>query len=63
MTVLFVLVPLALLSAFGAVFGFLWATRTGQLDDLETPALRILHDDTRAVLPSDINGTKRTQDG
>jgi cbb3-type cytochrome oxidase maturation protein len=45
MTVLFVLVPLALLSALGAVFGFLWATRSGQLDDLETPALRMLHDD------------------
>lgn len=45
MTVLFVLVPLALLSALGAVVGFLWATRSGQLDDLETPALRMLHDD------------------
>jgi cbb3-type cytochrome oxidase maturation protein len=51
MTVLFVLVPLALLSAFGAVFGFLWATRTGQLDDLETPALRMLHDDEGVRTP------------
>ncbi len=38
-------------------------TKNGQLDDLETPALRILHDDTRAVFPSDIKNTKRTQDG
>jgi cbb3-type cytochrome oxidase maturation protein len=55
MTVLFVLVPLALLLACGAVFAFLWATRTGQLDDLETPALRMLHDDegVRAPKPED----------
>ncbi|HVW27390.1 MAG TPA: cbb3-type cytochrome oxidase assembly protein CcoS [Polyangiaceae bacterium] len=45
MTVLYVLIPLALLAAGTAVAAFLWATKTGQLDDLETPALRILHDD------------------
>lgn len=46
MTVLYVLIPLALLAAGTAVAGFLWATKTGQLDDLETPALRMLHDDS-----------------
>jgi cbb3-type cytochrome oxidase maturation protein len=45
MTVLYVLVPLALLTAGAAVAAFLWATKDGQLDDLETPAVRILHDD------------------
>lgn len=45
MTVLYVLVPMALLLGGGAVAAFLWATQDGQLDDLETPALRILHDD------------------
>ena len=45
MTVLYVLVPLALLLATGAVVAFLWAARDGQLDDLETPPIRILHDD------------------
>ena len=45
MTVLYVLVPLALVIASAGVGAFLWATRTGQLDDLETPALRILPDD------------------
>ncbi|WP_246099109.1 cbb3-type cytochrome oxidase assembly protein CcoS [Persicimonas caeni] len=28
-----------------AVTGFWWATRDGQFDDLETPAVRILLDD------------------
>jgi cbb3-type cytochrome oxidase maturation protein len=45
MTVLFVLVPLALIIAGSAVIAFLWAVKNGQLDDLETPALRILQDD------------------
>ena len=40
-----ILFPLALLLAAAAVAAFIWATRTGQLDDLETPALRVLHDD------------------
>lgn len=47
MTVLYVLVPLALLIAASAVLAFLWAAKTGQLDDLETPALRILQDDEK----------------
>jgi cbb3-type cytochrome oxidase maturation protein len=45
MSVIFVLLPLALLLAAVAVLAFVWATRSGQFDDLETPALRILHED------------------
>lgn len=45
MTVLFVVVPLALLLAGGGVAAFIWAVRRGQFDDLDTPPLRMLHDD------------------
>jgi cbb3-type cytochrome oxidase maturation protein len=45
MSVLFIVVPLALLLAGGAVWAFFWATRQGQFDDLSTPPLRMLHDD------------------
>lgn len=45
MTVLFVVLPVALLLAAGAVAGFIWMVRTGQFDDLDTPAARILFDD------------------
>lgn len=45
MTVVFVLVPVATALAAAAVVGFVWSARKGQLDDLETPALRVLHDD------------------
>jgi cbb3-type cytochrome oxidase maturation protein len=43
--VLYVLVPMAILLAASAVLAFLWAARDGQLDDLETPPLRMLHDE------------------
>ncbi len=45
METIFVLLPLALLIAAIAVGLFIWAARTGQFDDLETPAIRILFDD------------------
>ncbi len=45
MNILFLMVPMAL--GLGALFiyGFFWAVSNGQMDDLETPALRILNDD------------------
>ncbi|MEM7675325.1 MAG: cbb3-type cytochrome oxidase assembly protein CcoS [Myxococcota bacterium] len=45
MSVLYIVLPLALLIAVTAVGAFIWAVHGGQLDDLETPAIRILHDD------------------
>jgi cbb3-type cytochrome oxidase maturation protein len=42
---IFVLLPLALLIAAIAVGFFIWAARTGQFDDLDTPAVRMLFDD------------------
>jgi len=46
MSVLFVVLPLAVAISAFAVVAFLWSARSGQLDDLETPPLRILRDDT-----------------
>ncbi|MET0851719.1 MAG: cbb3-type cytochrome oxidase assembly protein CcoS [Candidatus Rokuibacteriota bacterium] len=45
MAVMFVLLPVALAFAAGALALFLWAVRTGQFDDLDTPPLRILVED------------------
>ena len=45
MSVLYVLLPVALLFAAVAVGVFVWAARSGQYDDLETPSVRMLHDD------------------
>jgi cbb3-type cytochrome oxidase maturation protein len=49
---IFVLLPLALLIAAIAVGFFIWAARTGQFDDLETPAVRILFDDEEPRRPA-----------
>ncbi len=45
MTVLYIVLPLALLIAAVAVGAFAWSAKSGQLDDLETPAQRALLDD------------------
>ena len=47
MTALYIVVPLALLVAAGAVGAFIWTVRSGQLDDVDTPPRRILFDDDR----------------
>jgi cbb3-type cytochrome oxidase maturation protein len=49
MTVLYLILPLALLFAGVAVAAFAWTVRSGQLDDIETPPRRILFDDERAT--------------
>jgi cbb3-type cytochrome oxidase maturation protein len=45
MTILFALIPLALMLLAVAIWAFFWAVRSGQFDDLDTPAVRILLDD------------------
>lgn len=48
MNILYLLIPLALLVLSVAVWIFFWAVGSGQFDDLDTPAMRvILDDDTR----------------
>ncbi len=48
MSVLFLVVPLATLMVGLAVWAFVRSARSGQMDDLDTPAVRMLHDDTPA---------------
>ena len=45
MSVIYILVPAATLLAVAAVWAFIRAVRSGQFDDLDTPAIRMLHDD------------------
>ncbi len=42
---LYILIPIALLLAGGAIAAFLWAVRTRQFDDLEMEGRRLLFDD------------------
>ena len=51
MHIFFLLIPLGLVLLAAAVVAFFWAVRSGQFDDLETPAWRILLDDDRRPPP------------
>ena len=45
MSVLYIVLPLALVITAGALLAFIWSARSGQLDDLDTPPHRALMDD------------------
>lgn len=45
MSVLYVLLPLAILAGCVAVTAFIWVVKSGQMDDLATPPWRMLIDD------------------
>ncbi|MCO6486257.1 MAG: cbb3-type cytochrome oxidase assembly protein CcoS [Saprospiraceae bacterium] len=44
MEILILLIAISLLVAIGFLAAFIWATRSGQFDDDQTPAMRILND-------------------
>lgn len=45
MSILFLVLPIALVLAAAGVAGFLWAVGQGQYDDLDTPPYRAMFDD------------------
>lgn len=49
MEILYLLIPLSLLLLGVIVWVLLWAVRSGQYDDLEGPAHRILFDEERVA--------------
>ena len=49
MEILYLLVPLAVILAGVIVWAFLWSIRSGQFDDLEGPAHRILMDEDNST--------------
>lgn len=46
MNILLLLIPLSLMLLVVAIGAFAWAVRRGQFDNLDTPALDILADDS-----------------
>ncbi|MGZ3722427.1 MAG: cbb3-type cytochrome oxidase assembly protein CcoS [Bdellovibrionales bacterium] len=44
MNILYVMIPVSLILALSFLVGFIWSVKSGQLDDTETPAYRILED-------------------
>jgi cbb3-type cytochrome oxidase maturation protein len=65
MSVLYLVLPLALVLASVAVVAFVWTVRSGQLDDVDTPPHRILFDDDGGAasappLRTDARGSRST---
>jgi len=61
MSVVVLLIAAGGLVAGGFLGAFLWAALSGQFDDVETPAVRVLRDDTAASSPMLSKGA-RTHD-
>ena len=61
MSILYLLIPLALLLLGGAVWAFFWAVGSGQFDDLDTPAVRVIIDDDQRPPDDSTECRKYTQ--
>ncbi len=48
MEIIYLLIPLSLILVAAALWAFFWAVKSGQFDDLDSPALDILDDDSPA---------------
>lgn len=53
MNIVLVLVPLSLVLVVLAVWAFFWAVGSGQFDDLDSPAYRVLLDDDKPAQDAD----------
>ena len=56
MNIFYLLIGVSLLAALIFLGAFIWAVRTGQFEDNETPSIRILFDDEPKM-----NGDKKTK--
>ena len=61
MSILYLLIPLAVGLMVIAIAFFLWTVRTGQYDDLEGPAHRILMDDDDPMIPGNARPNKKAE--
>lgn len=48
MEVIFLLIAISVIAALGFLAAFLWAVKSGQYDDDQTPAMRILFDEKKS---------------
>ncbi|MGE3180711.1 MAG: cbb3-type cytochrome oxidase assembly protein CcoS [Phycisphaerae bacterium] len=45
MSVIYIVLPIALVLGAAGVAAFIWSVKRGQFDDFDTPPMRMLHDD------------------
>ena len=63
MNLVYLILPIALLIAAGFVAAFVWATRQGQFDDMDTPSMRVLGEDTELDSSSDEDQNQGVENG
>ena len=51
MNILYVMIPISLVLSIGFLLAFIWTVNSGQYDDTETPAYRILDDEINPEEP------------
>ena len=57
MDMLYILVPIAIILICIAAWGMRWALKTGQFDDMDSPASSILFDDDEHLIPDEAKAT------
>ena len=62
MNIIFLLIPLSLVLLIAAVWAFFWAIRSGQFDDLDSPAWSVVMDDDRAPRQQAAKNDEASQD-
>ncbi|MBR9870151.1 MAG: cbb3-type cytochrome oxidase assembly protein CcoS [Gammaproteobacteria bacterium] len=58
MNIVMLLIPLMLMLVALGILLFSWAVKSGQYDDLDGPAHRILHDDDKDMIPTEARPSK-----
>lgn len=59
MSILYLLIPLAIAIMAVALWFFIWTIRSGQYEDMDGPAYRILMDDDDPMIPG--NADRKTE--
>ncbi len=66
MDIIFLLIPVAIILVAVATYGLHWSLKSGQFDDMDSPASKILFDDDYDLIPDEAKGlkssTKKTTD-
>lgn len=62
MEVLIYLLPLAVLLGLAGLIAFFWSVKSGQFDDMEGPAWRILADDDETAPPKNASQDQASPD-
>lgn len=56
------LIPVSIIFLTIAVITLVWNIKSGQFDDMETPAHKILFDDDEDLLPDDAKPQKKSEE-